>query len=415
MTEIRNYNKSNRLNNISYAIRGPIFDKAQEFEKAGEKIISLNIGNPAPFGFDVSSDILHTLTENLLKAEGYSHHLGIFSAREAIAAYYRNQGVENIDVNHIFTGNGVSELILMTLQAMVNDGDEILVPSPDYPLWTAAVGLSGGRAVHYICDESSDWNPDLDDIRKKISLKTKAIVLINPNNPTGAVYEKEIIYSINRLAAENNLIILSDEIYDKILFDGHTHYPVAACGNEALVLTFGGLSKNFMAAGFRAGWVVFRGPVQKAKSLLEGLNLLASLRLCANVPAQFMIKTALESSPKITEYISHGGRLKEQRDLMYRLICDIPGISCVKPKGALYLFPKFDPYHFDSMDDESFAYQLLSEHKVLIVPGNGFNHTDRNHFRIVFLPEVQILSHAAASIRSYLESRTITRQVYETV
>lgn len=403
MSEL-SYYKSDRLNNLSYAIRGPLFDKAQQLEAAGQKIINLNIGNPAPFGFDVPDEIVHDMIVNLRNAQGYSHHLGIFPARKAVMHYTQQLNIHGVTIEDIFIGNGVSELIIMSMQAILNDGDEILVPSPDYPLWTTAITLAGGKAVHYVCDEEADWNPDINDILKKISPKTKGIVLINPNNPTGAVYEKDILERIIDIAREKNLMLFSDEIYDKILYDGHQHFPVAALSDDVLTFTFGGLSKNYRAAGFRGGWLIMSGPVHKAKSIAEGLNLLASMRLCANVPTQFAIQTALGGYQSINDLVSKEGRLTKQRDLIYKLMTDIPGISCVKPKGALYLFPKIDFDRFDFRDDDDFAYRLLDDKHILIVPGTGFNHMDRQHFRIVFLPQADELEFAGKQMRDFLNS-----------
>ena len=399
--------KSNRLNNLSYAIRGPIFDIAQQLEAMGQKIINLNIGNPAPFGFDVPDEIIHDMLINIRNAQGYSHHLGIFSARKAVMHYTQQQGVKGVTIEDIFIGNGVSELILMSMQAVLNDGDEVLIPSPDYPLWTTAVSLSGGKPVHYICDETADWNPDIDDITFKITAKTKGIVLINPNNPTGAVYEKDVLKSIVKLAQEHKLIIFSDEIYDKILYDSNIHHPVAALSDDVLIFTYGGLSKNYRAAGFRGGWLVLSGPVHRAKSINEGLNLLASMRLCANVPTQYAIQTALGGYQSIQDLVAPEGRLTRQRDLIHYMMTDIPGISCVKPKGALYLFPKIDLKKFDFNSDEDFAYRLLEEKHVLIVPGTGFNHRDHAHFRIVFLPQLDELEYAARLMRNFLDSSRV--------
>lgn len=394
--------KSERLHNLSYAIRGPIFDKAQQLEATGQKIINLNIGNPAPFGFDVPDEIIHDMMFNIRNAQGYSHHLGIFAARKAIMHYTQQQGVHGVTIDDIYVGNGVSELIIMSMQAVLNAGDEILVPSPDYPLWTTAVALSEGKPVHYLCDEDSDWNPSIEDIKSKITSKTKGIVLINPNNPTGAVYTKDILQSIIKLAQENRLIIFSDEIYDKILYDGNVHHPIAAMADDVLIFTYGGLSKNYRAAGFRGGWMVLSGPVHKAKSLAEGLNLLASMRLCANVPTQYAIQTALGGYQSINDLVAKDGRLTKQRDLIHYMLTDIPGVTCVKPKGTLYLFPKIDLTKFDFADDNEFAYRLLEDKHVLIVPGSGFNHSDKAHFRVVFLPQIEELNHAAKLIQGFL-------------
>lgn len=398
--------KSDRLNNLSYAIRGPVFEKAQQLEAMGQKIINLNIGNPAPFGFDVPDEIMQDMILNLRNAQGYSHHLGIFSARKAIQHYTQQIGIKDVTIEDIFVGNGVSELIVMCMQALLNPGDEILIPSPDYPLWTTAVALSGGKPVHYKCDEQSDWNPDVADIAAKIGPKTKAIIVINPNNPTGAVYEKDVLEGIVALAAERNIMIFSDEIYDKILYDGHKHIPIATLSEDVFFMTFGGLSKNYRAAGFRGGWVIPSGAKSNAKSFIEGLTLLASMRLCANVPTQYAIQTALGGYQSINDLVAEGGRLKKQRDLLYYRLTDIPGITCVKPKGALYVFPKIDFKKFDIKNDEQFALDLLAEQKVFIVSGTGFNHYDDQHFRAVILPEVDTLELASNKIADFLLNRT---------
>lgn len=403
--------KSNRLNNLSYAIRGPVFEKAQQLEALGHKIINLNIGNPAPFGFDVPDEIMHDMIMNLRNAQGYTHHLGIFPARKAVMHYTQQIGIPNVSIEDIFIGNGVSELIVMCMQALLNSGDEILVPSPDYPLWTTAIALSGGKPVHYICDEASDWNPDLEDMRKKITSKTKAIVLINPNNPTGAVYERDILEGIVELAAEHNLMVLSDEIYDKILYDGHQHIPIATLNDDVFFMTFGGLSKNYRAAGFRGGWVIPSGAKHRAKSFLEGLTLLASMRLCANAPTQYAIQTALGGYQSVNDLVAPDGRLCRQRDKIYKLLTDIPGISCVKPKGALYVFPKIDLKQFNVANDEQFVLDLLTEQHVFVVSGHGFNHHDNAHFRIVFLPNTDILKDAGKRIETYLTDKRIHQEV----
>ena len=388
------YLKSNRLNSLSYAIRGPIFDKAHEMQLAGQSIINLNIGNPAPFGLYEPDEIVHDIILNIQEAQGYSHHLGIFPARKAVMHYTQQIGIPDVTIDDVFIGNGVSELIVMTLQALLNDDDEVLIPSPDYPLWTTAVALAGGKPVHYICDEESDWIPDVKDIKSKISSKTKAIVVISPNNPTGAVYPKDVLQSIADLAAEKNLMVMSDEIYDKILFDGHKHTPIASLNNDVFYLTYGGLSKNWRATGFRSGWVILSGAKQKATSYIEGLTLLASMRLCANVPAQYAIQTALGGYQSIDDLVSPKGRIYRQGKLCYERINAMDGLSCAKPKGALYVFPKIDLKKFTFLDDNDFVYKLLTEHKVLLVPGSGFNHRDNAHFRMVFLADTDVLNTA---------------------
>ncbi|MGL4630349.1 MAG: pyridoxal phosphate-dependent aminotransferase [Leadbetterella sp.] len=405
------YKKSDRLGKLSYAIRGPIFEKAQQLEALGQKIINLNIGNPAPFGFDVPDEIVEDMILNLRNAQGYSHHLGIFAARKAVMHYCQQIGIKEVKIEDIFIGNGVSELIVMCMQALLNVGDEILIPTPDYPLWTTAVGLSSGTPVHYICDEQSDWNPDVEDIRSKITSKTKGIVIINPNNPTGAVYEKHILQEIVKLAEEHNLIVFSDEIYDKILFDDNVHVPIATLSDKVFFMTFGGLSKNYRAAGFRGGWVIPSGTKHRAKSYLEGLTLLASMRLCANVPTQYAIQTALGGYQSIHDLVSEGGRLKKQRDLIHSKLSSIPGVTCVKPKGALYVFPRIDFKKFDITNDESFALDLLIEQKVFIVAGQGFNYIDDLHFRAVFLPESDTLDIACNRIADFLDSKRLKKQI----
>ncbi len=395
------YRKSRKLSSISYAIRGPILDKALELEKQGHKIISLNIGNPAPFGFDAPDSMVHDMTQNLRNAQGYSHHQGILPARNAVMQYTRQLGVNGVTMDDIYIGNGVSELILMTMQAILDEGDEVLVPSPDYPLWTAAVKLAGGKPVHYLCDEGSDWNPDTRNIRMKITPKTKGIVIINPNNPTGAVYDRCILQQISDLAADKGLMIFSDEIYDKILYDDNKHCSIASLSDDVLVFTYGGLSKNYRAAGFRGGWMFLSGPTEAAESIHEGLNLLASLRLCANVPAQYAIQSALSGQQDIVGMVGTDGRLCKQRDLIYQMMTDIPGITCVKPKGALYLFPKFDIQKFRWAHDDEFAFSLLENKHILVVPGSGFNYPDKSHFRIVFLPQEELLREAAHRMEGF--------------
>lgn len=397
------YLKSNRLTSLSYAIRGPIFDKAHEMQLSGQSIINLNIGNPAPFGLFAPDEIVHDMIVNIQDAQGYSHHLGIFPARKAVMHYTQQIGIPDVTLDDVFIGNGVSELIVMTLQAMLNDGDEVLIPTPDYPLWTTAVSLAGGKPIHYICDEESDWTPDIQDIRSKVTAKTKALVVISPNNPTGAVYPKEILQSIADLAAEKGLIVMSDEIYDKILFDGNKHIPIASLNNDVFYLTYGGLSKNWRATGFRSGWVILSGAKHKAVSYIEGLTLLASMRLCANVPAQYAIQTALGGYQSINDLVAPKGRIYRQGMLCYDRINKIPGLSCKKPKGALYIFPKIDLKKYNFFDDNDFVYKLLTEQKVLLVPGTGFNHADNAHFRMVFLADTDILTTAFDRIEALLK------------
>ncbi len=396
--------KSQRLNNLKYDIRGPVYERSLELESQGYKIINLNIGNPAPFGFDAPDEIVHDIILNIRNAQGYSDSRGLFAARKAVMHYTQNLGIPNIAINDIFIGNGVSELIILSMQALINEGDEVLVPSPDYPLWTTSVALCGGKPVHYVCDEDSDWNPDLADIESKITSRTRAIVVINPNNPTGAVYDKTILEGIARIAEKHKIIVFSDEIYDKILYNGAIHYPISKMVHETLCITMGGLSKNYRAAGFRGGWLILSGAKHKAKSYIEGLTLLASMRLCANVPTQYAIQTALGGYQSINDLIMPTGRLYKQLMLTYERMVAIPGISCVKPKGSLYVFPKIDLSQFTFADDNQFVYDLLSEQKVLVVAGQGFNYKTPDHFRIVCLPTVDELTIALDRIEVFLET-----------
>lgn len=396
--------RSKRLNNVSYNLCGPVYEKAKELEQQGHYITKLNIGNPAPFGFNAPPALLQYIKDNLHLAQGYSDHKGLFSSREAVKCYYETKGIDGIDVNDISLGNGLSELIMQSVQALLNDGDEVLVPSPDYPLWTAAVRFSGGKAVHYLCDEASEWFPDVADIRSKISSRTKAIVIINPNNPTGAVYSKELLQELVQLAAEHNLVVFSDEIYDKILYDGTEFTSTATLSEDVLFVTFSGLSKNYLAAGFRAGWMLVSGAKYKAKSYIDGLNTLASLRVCSNVPAQFALQVALEGHTTINDLVLPTGRLGEQRQISYEKLVAIPGISCVKPKGAFYLFPKIDVKQFNIQDDEQFVLDLLASQHVLLVHGRGFNWHQPDHFRIVYLPEVNELSQTMDKLSLFLET-----------
>lgn len=409
--------KSQRLNNLKYEIRGATYQKALELESQGFKIHNLNIGNPAPFGFDSPDEIVHDIIMNLRNAQGYSDSRGLFAARKAVMHYTQTIGIPDVEINDIFIGNGVSELILLSMQALLNPGDEILVPSPDYPLWTASVALSGGKPVHYVCDEQADWNPDLDDMESKITPRTKGIVLINPNNPTGAVYEKDVLVRIAKMAEEHGLIIFSDEIYDKILYDGAVHYPMGTLVTDTLCVSYGGLSKNYRSAGFRGGWMILSGAKHKAKSYMEGLLLLASLRLCANVPTQYAIQTALGGYQSIKELVAPSGRLYKQINLVYDRLVAIPGITCVKPKGSLYLFPKIDLKKFGFENDEQFVYDLLSEQKVLVVAGTGFNFVSDDHFRIVILPTVDELNQAMDKLEFFLESHRVlsTRTVEDII
>lgn len=395
-------NKSNKLDNVCYDIRGPILSEAKRLEEEGFKIIKLNIGNPAPFGFDAPDEIIHDIIINLRNAQGYCDSNGLFSARKAIMQYCQQKEILDVKIEDIYTGNGVSELIVQAMQGLLNNGDEILLPAPDYPLWTAAVTLSGGTPVHYLCDESADWYPDVADIKKKISPRTKGIVIINPNNPTGSLYPRELLQEIVDLAVSHNLIVFSDEIYDKILYDNNSHTSTASLSDETLFVTFNGLSKSHRIAGFRAGWMVLSGKKEHAKDYIEGLNMLSSMRLCSNVPAQFAIQTALGGFQSLTELLLPGGRLLQQRDICYQMLNEIPGISCTKPKGAFYVFPKVDVKRFDIQNDYRFVLDFLLSKKVMLVQGTGFNWPEPNHFRIVFLPEKELLSEAIHRLGRFL-------------
>jgi len=378
--------KSSKLANVCYDIRGPVMDYAREMEEEGHRIIKLNIGNLAPFGFDVPEEIQLDVIHNLPYASGYSESKGMFSARKAIMQYSQEKGIKGVTLDDIYIGNGVSELIVMALQGLLNNGDEVLVPTPDYPLWTAAVSLASGKPRHYICDEGAGWLPDLDDIRSKIHDKTRAIVLINPNNPTGAIYPDDLLKEIIEIARQHQLIIFADEIYDKMLYDGHTHTSIASMADDVLFVTFNGLSKNYRACGYRSGWMVVSGEKRHAKDYIEGLNILSSMRLCSNVPGQFAIQTALGGYQSINDLVAEGGRLRRQRDMAYDMLSSIPGVSMVKAAATLYMFPRLDPKIYPITDDQSFALQLLKDEKVLVVQGTGFNWVNPDHFRMVFLP-----------------------------
>jgi alanine-synthesizing transaminase len=399
--------KSKRLNNLKYEIRGPVYEKALVLQNQGYKITSLNIGNPAAFGFETPDEIIHDIIVNIRSAQGYVDSRGLFAARKAVMQYYQNQGVKNSFIEDVYIGNGVSELISLVMTALLNTDDEVLIPSPDYPLWTTVVGLQGGRAVHYECDESNDWNPNILDIESKINSKTKAIVLINPNNPTGAVYTKETVRQVVKLAEKYQLILFSDEIYDKIIYETAKHYSAAGLSEEILIVTMGGLSKNYRAAGFRGGWMILTGAKHKAKSYIEGLNFLFSTRLCANVITQLGIQTALGGYQSINDLVSDDGRLAKQMNLAYKKLNSIPGVSCVKPKGALYLFPKIDLDAFTFKDDNEFVMTLLEEQKILVVGGQGFNFTRKDHFRIVFLQHVEQLNLALDKIANHFNNHRV--------
>ncbi len=396
--------KSLKLENVCYDIRGPVLDEATRLEEEGYNIIKLNIGNTAPFGFNAPDEIIHDVMYNLKNAQGYCDSRGIFPARKAVMQYYQKKGIMDVEIDDIYIGNGVSELIMIAMQGLLDDGDEVLIPTPDYPLWTAAVNLSGGKAVHYICDEQSKWYPDIDDIRNKVNDKTKGIVLINPNNPTGANYPVEILEEIIEVAVENDLIIYSDEIYEKITYNGAEHTSIATMTEDVLVVTFSGLSKAYRVPGFRAGWMLLSGQKYHAGSYIEGLNMLSSMRLCSNVPSQYAIQTSLGGYQSIEDLVLPGGRLKEQRDLAYKLLTDIPGISCVKPEGGLYLFPKVDVERFNITNDEKFILDFLAQEKVLLVQGTGFNWPKPDHFRLVFLPPEEDLQMAIGRLKKFLGS-----------
>ncbi|PRY11957.1 alanine-synthesizing transaminase [Pontibacter ummariensis] len=396
--------RSDRLQNVSYELRGPVYEKSKELELQGHQVTKLNIGNPAPFGFSAPQAVLQHIVENLSLAQGYSDHKGLLSAREAVKNYYQDAGVPGIHVDDIFLGNGLSELIMQSVQALVNNGDEVLVPSPDYPLWTAAVNFSGGKAVHYLCDEESGWSPDVADMRSKITNKTRAVVVINPNNPTGAVYSREILTEIVKLAEEHELIIFSDEIYDRILYDQAVHIPTATLTDKAVCITMSGLSKNYLAAGFRAGWMLISGAKSKAADYIDGLNTLASLRVCSNVPAQYAIKVALEGVPSVQDLVLPTGRLGKQRALCYEKLTAIPGITCVKPMGAFYMFPKVDTKKFDIHNDQQLVIDLLAAQHVFVVQGSGFNWHQPDHFRVVYLPDVEVISDTMDKLSNFFSN-----------
>lgn len=398
--------KSHKLDDVCYDIRGPIMQEAKRLEEEGHQILKLNIGNPAPFGFNAPEEVIQDVIYNLPESQGYSDSKGLFSARKAVMQHCQQRNIEGVEIEDIFLGNGVSELIIMTMQALLDNGDEMLIPAPDYPLWTAAVTLSGGKAVHYICDESADWQPDLADIESKISKKTKGIVLINPNNPTGAVYSKELLESIIEIARKHNLIIYSDEIYDKIVYDDAVHHSIAAMADDILIITFSGLSKSYRAAGFRAGWMIISGAKHKATDYLEGVNMLCSMRLCANVPAQHGIQTSLGGYQSINDLILPKGRLHEQREAFYNGLTSIPGISCVKPKGALYLFPKIDIKKYNIASDRQMVLDFLLKEKVLVVEGTAFNWPKPDHFRAVFLPRLDQIETALEKFERFLKGYT---------
>ena len=401
-SSMREFRKSQKLDNVLYDVRGPVVDEAARMEAAGTQVLKLNIGNPAPFGFCAPDEVIYDMRTQLTDCEGYSASKGLFSARKAIMQYMQNKNVQNVEIEDIYTGNGVSELINLSLLALLNSGDEVLVPAPDYPLWTACVTLAGGKAIHYICDEQSEWYPDINDIKKKITDKTKAIVIINPNNPTGALYPKEILEEIVKVAREHQLIIFSDEIYDRLIMTGDEHISIASLAPDLFCVTFSGLSKSHMVAGFRVGWMVLSGNKALAKDYIEGLNMLSNMRLCSNVPAQSIVQTALGGYQSVKNYVVPGGRIYEQCEYIYKALNDIPGITAVKPKAAFYIFPKIDVKKFNITNDEKFALDLLRDKKILIINGRGFNWHEPDHFRVVYLPRIEQLEEAVGKLQDFL-------------
>jgi alanine-synthesizing transaminase len=401
---LKTIQKSAKLANVCYDIRGPIMDRARQMEEEGQKIIKLNIGNLAVFGFDSPEEIQQDMIRNLPNSAGYSDSKGIFAARKAVMHETQRQGIRGVNLEDIYLGNGASELIVMATNGLLNDGDELLLPAPDYPLWTAAASLSGGTPVHYRCQESNGWMPDLDDIRAKITPRTRGIVVINPNNPTGALYSDALLHAIVDIARQHGLVIFADEVYDKVLYDGATHTAIGSLSDDVLTLTFNSLSKSYRSCGYRAGWLVVSGDKRAARDYIEGLNMLSNMRLCANVPGQWAIQTALGGHQSINELVGEGGRLRRQRDLAYELITQIPGVSCVKPNAALYMFPKLDPAVYPIADDQHFFMELLQETRVMLVQGTGFNWDQPDHFRIVFLPHEDDLREAIGRVARFLET-----------
>lgn len=399
---MRTFKKSSKLDNVLYDVRGPVVDEAERMTAAGTQVLKLNIGNPSPFGFRTPDEVIYDMRQQLTECQGYSPAKGLFSARKAIMQYAQLRKIPNVSIEDIYTGNGVSELINLCMSALLDDGDEILIPSPDYPLWTACATLAGGKAVHYICDEQAEWYPDMDDIRKKINDRTKAIVIINPNNPTGALYPKEVLQQIVDIAREHQLIIFSDEIYDRLVMDGEEHISIASLAPDVFCVTFSGLSKSHMIAGFRIGWMILSGNKRIAQDYIEGLKMLSNMRLCSNVPAQSIVQTALGGYQSVNNYIAPGGRIYEQREYIYNALKDIPGVSVVKPKAAFYIFPKLDVKKFNLMDDEKFALDLLRDKKILVVHGGGFNWKEPDHFRIVYLPRIEVLKESMEKLGDFL-------------
>lgn len=398
---MREFMKSSKLDNVLYDVRGPVVEEANRMEDAGTQVLKLNIGNPAPFGFRAPDEVIYDMRRQLADCEGYSPAKGMFSARKAIMQYAQLKHIPNVAMEDIYTGNGVSELINLSMSALLDSGDEVLVPSPDYPLWTACVTLAGGTAVHYLCDEQSEWYPDIDDIRKKINDRTKAIVIINPNNPTGALYPKEVLQQIVDVAREHQIMIFSDEIYDRLVMDDEEHVSIASLAPDLFCVTFSGLSKSHMIAGFRVGWMVLSGNKAMAKDYILGLNMLSNMRLCSNVPAQSIVQTALGGHQSVQNYIVPGGRIYEQREYIYKALNDIPGITAVKPKAAFYIFPKVDTKKFNIVDDEKFALDLLRDKKILIIHGGGFNWSEPDHFRVVYLPRIEVLEESVHKMEDF--------------
>ena len=401
---MRTFTKSHKLDNVLYDVRGPVADEAARMEAAGTHILKLNIGNPAPFGFRTPDEVVYDMSQQLPDTEGYSPSKGLFSARKAIMQYAQLKNIPNVSIDDIYTGNGVSELINLSLSALLDNGDEVLVPSPDYPLWTACVNLAGGTAVHYVCDEDSEWYPDIDDMRSKITDKTKAIVIINPNNPTGALYPKEVLQQIVDLAREHQLMIFSDEIYDRLVMDGLEHISIASLAPDLFCVTFSGLSKSHMIAGWRVGWMVLSGNKRLAKDYIEGLNMLANMRMCSNVPAQSVVQTALGGHQSVKDYLVPGGRIYDQREVVYNMLNDIPGITAVKPKAAFYIFPKIDVKKFNIHSDEQFALDLLHDKHILISHGGAFNWQEPDHFRVVYLPRISMLKETIGEIGDFFST-----------
>lgn len=398
---MREFKKSSKLDNVLYDVRGPVVEEAARMEESGMQVLKLNIGNPAPFGFRTPDEVIYDMRRQLTECEGYSSAQGLFSARKAIMQYAQLKQLPNVSIEDIYTGNGVSELINLCMSALLDDGDEILIPSPDYPLWTACATLAGGKAVHYICDEQAEWYPDIDDIKKKITDKTKAIVIINPNNPTGSLYPKEVLRQIIDIAREYQLIIFSDEIYDRLVMDEEKHISIASLAPDLFCVTFSGLSKSHMIAGFRIGWMILSGNKESAKDYIEGIKMLSNMRLCSNVPAQSIVQTALGGHQSVNDYLVPGGRIYEQREYIYKALTDIPGISCVKPKAAFYMFPKMDIERFHITNDEKFALDLLRDKKILLIHGGGFNWQQPDHFRVVYLPRIEVLKESMEKLSDF--------------